>query len=542
MANSEIKIFYSWQSDLPANETRNLIQDSIKDAVRLLRDTVEIDADRDTKGEFGSPDIVQTIFSKIADCDIFIADVSAVCEYHPLDKDGNQKSETKLTPNPNVLVELGNAANIIGWENIILVVNTDYGDAGSMPFDIAHHRLATYSLKDNSKGEVKKKLKEIIVGTVENILENGKRVRPQFSNIQLGSYDKSTKEICKRIIPYVLKNESEYINAKQQQIESCRILADKIRSTHLVKSTNEIMSEIISADNPESDPETNTEVVIDNGNLIPAKTINLFTEYEVNISDSDKCDIIQFTKEKLGYEIENEEDFFCVGNLKKKNSFNPFGATYDLIGTDDEISKYNAICELSYMITELEVWGHYLDTFEGMVFLPLAVINNSSVADEDITVSIEIDREKAEIILPTRDLFNTEIDGLQGKIYEMDIMKKYLMMAQTSDIQYDADISYSVEDVILEQKRLGSSAGINGTPMFDEEDYERELSKYIATPMEGAISEYVFKIKTLHALEKKWLGGAILLKPIADSFEITYSVKSHSSDGKLSGVLTYYKE
>ena len=61
MANSEIKIFYSWQSDLPANETRNLIQDSIKDTVRLLRDTVEIDADRDTKGEFGSPDIVQTI-------------------------------------------------------------------------------------------------------------------------------------------------------------------------------------------------------------------------------------------------------------------------------------------------------------------------------------------------------------------------------------------------------------------------------------------------------------------------------------------------
>lgn len=213
-----------------------------------------------------------------------------------------------------------------------------------------------------------------------------------------------------------------------------------------------------------------------------------------------------------------------------------------MIGTDDEISKYNAICELSYMITELEVWGHYLDTFEGMVFLPLAVINNSSVADEDITVSIEIDREKAEIILPTRDLFNTEIDGLQGKIYEMDIMKKYLMMTQTSDIQYDADISYSVEDIILEQKRLGSSAGINGTPMFDEEDYEMELSKYIATPMEGAISEYVFKIKSLHALEKKWLGGAILLKPIADSFEITYSVKSHSSDGNLSGVLTYYKE
>lgn len=538
MANSEIKIFYSWQSDLPANETRNLIQDSIKDAVKLLRDTVAIDADRDTKGEYGSPDIVQTIFLKIEDCDIFIADVSAVCEYHPLDKDGNQRSETKLAPNPNVLVELGYAANIIGWENIILVVNTDYGAAGNMPFDIAHHRLATYSLKDKSKGEVKKKLKEIIIGTVENILENGKRVRPQFSNIQVGSYDKTTKEICKKVIPYFFRKEKKIIDEKQQQFKKCRVLLGEIGSSHLVKITEEVTSDIISEDNPVVDK----EVSIDGGKLIPAKTIKLFTEYEVNISDCEKKDIIRFSKEKLGYEIENEEDFFCVGNLKKKNSFNPFGPTYDLIGTDEEINKYNAICELGYMITELEVWEYYLDTFEGLIFLPLAVINNSTVADEDITVSIKIDREKAEIILPTRDLINTEIDGLQSNIYEMDIMKKYLMMDQTSDIQYDTDISYSVEDIMLEQKRLGSSAGINGTPLFDEKDYERELKKYIATPMEGAISEYIFKIKSLYALEKKWLGGAILLKPIADSFEITYSVKSHNSDGNLSGVLVYNKE
>lgn len=31
----------------------------------MLRDTVEIEADRDTKGEYGSPDIVQTIFQKL---------------------------------------------------------------------------------------------------------------------------------------------------------------------------------------------------------------------------------------------------------------------------------------------------------------------------------------------------------------------------------------------------------------------------------------------------------------------------------------------
>lgn len=81
MLNTEITVFYSWQSDLPSNMTRNIIQDSIESAVKLLRDIVYIEADRDTKGKFGSPDISQTIFSKIDECDIFIADVSAVCQY-----------------------------------------------------------------------------------------------------------------------------------------------------------------------------------------------------------------------------------------------------------------------------------------------------------------------------------------------------------------------------------------------------------------------------------------------------------------------------
>ena len=88
MSDSQITIFYSWQSDLPGNETRNIIQDGIKDAVRLLRDTVDIEADRDTKGEYGSPDIANTIFSKIDECDIFVADVSVVCKYEVTDKDG----------------------------------------------------------------------------------------------------------------------------------------------------------------------------------------------------------------------------------------------------------------------------------------------------------------------------------------------------------------------------------------------------------------------------------------------------------------------
>lgn len=126
MADSTFTIFYSWQSDLPNSTTRGLIESSIEAAVRSLRDTVSVYADRDTQGVTGSPDIVQTIFSKIDECDVFVADVTSVATYHPLDKDGNETDRLKATPNANVMIELGYATQVVGWDNIICIMNDDY--------------------------------------------------------------------------------------------------------------------------------------------------------------------------------------------------------------------------------------------------------------------------------------------------------------------------------------------------------------------------------------------------------------------------------
>lgn len=121
MADSTFTIFYSWQSDLPNSTTRGLIESSIEAAVRSLRNTVSVYADRDTQGVTGSPDIVQTIFSKIDECDVFVADVTSVATYHPLDKDGNETDRLKATPNANVMIELGYATQVVGWDNILFV-------------------------------------------------------------------------------------------------------------------------------------------------------------------------------------------------------------------------------------------------------------------------------------------------------------------------------------------------------------------------------------------------------------------------------------
>ena len=72
------KVFYSWQSDLPGNKTRYFIQEAIDTAISIAQQSEKIEAERDeaTKGKTGSPNIVDSIYSKIEQCDLFVADLS----------------------------------------------------------------------------------------------------------------------------------------------------------------------------------------------------------------------------------------------------------------------------------------------------------------------------------------------------------------------------------------------------------------------------------------------------------------------------------
>ncbi len=118
----DCKIFYSWQSDLPNNTNRGFIGDALEKAVKSIRKdnsiTVEPVIDRDTQNVPGSPDIVNTIFDKIDQAQIFVCDVSIINSnllnstnpifiqkalnnfLYFLYKDANSRP----TPNPNVLI------------------------------------------------------------------------------------------------------------------------------------------------------------------------------------------------------------------------------------------------------------------------------------------------------------------------------------------------------------------------------------------------------------------------------------------------------
>jgi len=520
MQKSEIKIFFSWQSDLPNNVARSLIQESISEVVKYLRDTVAIDADRDTKGEMGSPDIVQTIFTKIDECDIFVADVSAICSYQPVDKEGASKGVTKLVPNPNVLIELGYAAHVIGWENIICIANTDYGALQHMPFDIAHRRIYTYSLKAGDKGTIKKEIGSIIQKTVISILENGKRVNSRFSNIKIGSFELATNEFHKQLIPFNLREAPTFLSEQQSAINECKDLISAITQTYIA-------------------PAACSDETVITQTAQPFK-LDIFKTSSMEISDSRKDRISSQAKQYLNCDIDMNSDFFFLGDLKKKNVFS-LEPSYELEGTEKEKEKYEEIVDLELLLHLIWFGDWYLHTFNGLLFFPLAVKNESTIADEEITISLRVNTEKAEVVLPSKNLINPDMKGLEGNIYEEGIIETLLKMPESVKISYDPAAIVEYEHIYPAYTPLGPIGGVNGTPKYDSDDYVEELEKYIACPLDESMSEFSFTIKSLHAKEIKWLGAALLIKPTSDSIEISYSIKSKNSDGSLAGTLVCNK-
>ena len=161
-------VFYSWQSDLEAGVTRTFIEDALKDAVQRLATDATIAVqpvlDRDTAGVPGTPAIVDTILSKIAAADVFVADVSII----------NRGGQQRPSPNPNVLVELGFAAARVGWDRILLVQNTSFGGPEILPFDLRHRRVLPFHLQANApnRDDMRLVLRDQIEGALRETLGN----------------------------------------------------------------------------------------------------------------------------------------------------------------------------------------------------------------------------------------------------------------------------------------------------------------------------------------------------------------------------------
>ncbi len=175
-----MKIFYSWQSDSEPKTGRYLIKGALEKAVRelttdlKLEESERLELDHDTKGLLGSPPIADSILQKIEACDVFVADVTLIGVTNA--SITSNQVEVKGLINSNVAIELGYALKSIGDDGLLLVMNTEYGLAENLPFDLRHRRWPLkYSLlacankkqRDESKLELSNQFKLILRAYLE---------------------------------------------------------------------------------------------------------------------------------------------------------------------------------------------------------------------------------------------------------------------------------------------------------------------------------------------------------------------------------------
>jgi hypothetical protein len=174
MTTMATTVFFSWQTDTPNDVGRNFVRKALEDACAKLVGDGSVDeahrhleVDSDTQGVAGQPPIVETILKKIDAAKVFVADMTFVA----------QRSDGRLSPNPNVLIEYGWAMKGLTYQRIICVMNTAYGKPSyeTLPFDLQHVRWPlTYELHEGATQEVRaeqrKALTNKVIGAVRACL------------------------------------------------------------------------------------------------------------------------------------------------------------------------------------------------------------------------------------------------------------------------------------------------------------------------------------------------------------------------------------
>lgn len=515
------KIFYSWQSDLPGNKTRYFIRECIDEAINLALETEAIEAERDeaTFGTTGSPNIVTTLFSKIDECDLFIADVSLCFS--------DDHKREKRSPNPNVMLELGYAVKTLEWERVICLCNMDYGD--QYPFDIAHNRITSFSLEGKSRKEVLSDISRIIFTNIRDLRDQSPRTKKGTAAHIVGTYDFEKQIVLKSLNPVDIGNQESYVlHNEELKDDAARLvveiqeLSNKMLSQGLKKEHDQKLTEL-----PQSAPtaqQTQAELV---------QALSAFHTNETPVIWKSKKEDKGLIKKWLGVDV--SDDFFELGGLKRVapliNIFNP---TYS--GLSEEKDKYKKLLNLFHILHQLDVRTNYLKTFDGMCYIPLAIQNISEMQDENIRIVIGVD--KGIIVEPEASLIWKEYDGLQGVICRDDDAEDVGLICELFNLKEDGIIH-------VEKSPYDSSISIPRMPIITpngfsqpdktEDDYKQELEEYIAST-EGK-GYYEFTIETLRPNECKWLCFGLLIKPDNNLISLNYQIHSSHSRGDLNGTL-----
>ena len=500
------KIFYSWQSDLPSKKTRSFIRTCIDEAIDLALDSETIEAIRDeaTLGVTGSPDIVTTLFSKIDECDLFIADVSLCFT--------EDREKVKKSPNPNVLLELGYAVKTLTWARVLCIANTDFGDV--FPFDFDHNRRIAYSLEGNNRDNEKNRVSRIIFKNIRDLRNAPPRARMGMAAHIIGAYDYEKKKVTRILAPLKIGEQEGYVLHNQELVTNSKKLVEEIKEIKIIDRPEE---EIVQS------KETQDEKTY--------KIAQYFHSLEapVRIDANEERDNI-----RRWLDIEVDDEFFNCGALK----FRPhlLDGSKEYIGTDEEKLKFDKLTELFYYLAQLNMRSLFIDTFSGMIYIPLAIQNISGTDDQNIRVVVRV--FNGEIVNPNKELICDGLSDVRGHICrDEDENGGIGVIDELFALSEDGTIHLEESAYDASNNRFNPPVIVNGRlqyPGKDEQDYEDELQEYVASS--AGLEYYEFNVDSLRPNECRWLSQGLLVKP-NEGFNIRYQIHSAHSSGDLSGEL-----
>lgn len=201
------KVFYSWQSDTPSAANRSFILKALEDAAKEIAsdDSVKVEpvVDRDTLDVAGSPDIGATILAKIKSSDVVVADMTII----------NSGSAGRLTPNPNVMVEVGYALAVHTESRLILINNLAFGRPEDLPFDLRQKRTLNYrsAIEETERAPERRNLQARLRGAIEAVLmQHGVTSRREYPCQLSMRYlvERQTQELHEYVLEIKLENMS----------------------------------------------------------------------------------------------------------------------------------------------------------------------------------------------------------------------------------------------------------------------------------------------------------------------------------------------
>jgi hypothetical protein len=177
-ARRKVRIFFSWQSDLPQAATTRAIRTALRAAAGELEaeQPVDFSIEEATSNTPGSPYIPWALAEKIRQADIFVSDITTVARI----------DNGKSMPNANVTFELGVAAAHIGWSRIIMFFNEALAPLEHLPFDFDRHRISVYAMAEGKEKENAGALRRLARDALASIVRDDPKRPRELEGIEPG--------------------------------------------------------------------------------------------------------------------------------------------------------------------------------------------------------------------------------------------------------------------------------------------------------------------------------------------------------------------